>query len=65
MSNQFLSQIHDHISTQIEKTLFDKARAQNEGDRERVTFLTGRADEMMSVRDFLSRNFDLATQKYY
>jgi len=63
MSNQFLSQIHDHITSQIEGTLFEKAQAQARGDRERATFLKGRADEMLSIRNFFSQHFDLATQK--
>jgi len=65
MSNQFLTQIHDHITHQIEGTLFEKAQAQARGDRERAIFLKGRADEMLSIRKFLSHHFDLATQKYY
>ena len=59
MSNQFLTQIHDHITRQIEATLGEKAQAQAKGDRERETFLKGKADEMLSAQNFLSHHFDL------
>ena len=65
MSNQFLTQIHDYITHQIEGTLFEKDQAQAMEDSERATFLKGRADEMLSIRYYLSHHFDLATQKYY
>jgi len=65
MSHQFLAKIHDHLSRQIEATLRERALAQDMEDRDRALFLKGRADEMLSVRSFLSRHFDLATQKYY
>lgn len=65
MSNHFLTQIHDHITRQIESTLCEKAKAQDQGDPDRATFLKGKADEMLSVRNFLTRHFDLVTQKYY
>ena len=53
------------VTSQIENTLCEKAKAQGQGDPGRATFLKGKADEMKSVRDFLSRHFDLVTQKYY
>ena len=65
MSNQLLTQIHDHITRQIESALCERDQALERGDKGRAMFLKGRADELKSVRKFLSRHFDLATQKYY
>lgn len=65
MANQFLVEIHDYISRQIELGLTDRQAALDRADVERLCFLDGRLDELRLLRAYLSEHFDLATQKYY
>ena len=65
MSNQFLVKLHNHISSQIEHTDREKIQAQSRGDNQYTTFLNGKSSELKKIREYLSKNFDLITQKYY
>ncbi len=65
MANQFLVEIHDHISRQIENGDKDRADAQSRQDTDRIAFMDGKLDELRMIRSFLTEHFDLTTQKYY
>ena len=65
MSNQFLVKLHDHITQQIDEVNHQKSQAQSRGDELRSSFLKGKSSELKAIRKFLSKNFDLITQKYY
>lgn len=65
MANQFLVEIHDHISREIEQGIVEHADAQTRGDADRAAFMDGKISELKTVRRFLSDHFDLNTQKYY
>lgn len=65
MANQFLVEIHDYISRQIESGVKDRTDAQSRQDAERTAFMDGKIDELEMIRRFLSDHFDLTTQKYY
>ncbi len=65
MSNQFLVEIHDFISRQIETGLEGRNVVLDRADEDRLCFLDGKLDELRSIRAYLSEHFDLVTQKYY
>jgi len=65
MANQFLVEIHDFISRQIDACRQDRAEAQARGDANREAFKDGKIHEFERMRTFLSAHFDLSTQKYY
>ena len=65
MANQFLVEIHNHISLKIESDLKDRDNARGRGDENRLLFLEGRLSELKLMRTYLSNHFDLDTQKYY
>ncbi len=65
MANQFLVEIHNHISEKIESDLKDRDKAQATSDARRLAFLDGRLSELRLIRAYLSGHFDLDTQKYY
>jgi len=65
MANQFLAEIHEYISRQIETDLKERATARGRGDENRLSFLDGRLSELKLIRTYLSDHFDLNTQKYY
>ncbi len=65
MANQFLVEIHNHISRKIEADLKERDMARNRGDENRLFFLDGRLSELRLIRTYLSDHFDLDTQKYY
>ena len=65
MANQFLVEIHDYITRQIETDLKDKGAAGGQGDEKRLAFIDGHLFELYLIREFLSERFDLTTQKYY
>ncbi len=65
MSNQFLVKLHKHITLQIDNTNREKIHAQSKGDNLHTSFLNGKSSELKNIRKFLSKNFDLITQKYY
>jgi hypothetical protein len=65
MANQFLVEIHDYISRQIEAVLKDSDEARVMADAKRLAFLDGKLFELRLMRSYLSEHFDLSTQKYY
>ena len=65
MANQFLVEIHDHISRQIEAGGKDRFDAQSRQDSDRMAFMDGKLSELRMIRSFLTEHFDLTTQKYY
>lgn len=65
MANQFLVEIHDHISRRIETGVKELAEAQSKGDDARTVFMDGKINELKMIRLYLSDHFDLTTQKYY
>ena len=65
MANQFLVEIHDHISRSIETSVKELADAQSRSDDPRTVFMEGKINELKMIRLYLSDHFDLTTQKYY
>ena len=65
MANQFLVEIHDHISRRIETGVKELADAQSRGDDPHTVFMEGKINELKIIRLYLSDHFDLTTQKYY
>lgn len=65
MANQFLVEIHDYISRQIEAGGRDRADAQSRQDEDRTAFMDGKISELKMIRRFLSDHFDLNTQTYF
>jgi hypothetical protein len=65
MANQFLVEIHHHISRLIKTGAQEAADAENRGDKARMAVMAGKIDELKNIRSFLSEHFDLTTQKYY
>lgn len=65
MANQFLVEIHDHISHLIDSGAKEAKEAQARGDNARAVFMNGKIDELKKIRLYLSDQFDLVTQKYY
>lgn len=65
VANQFLVEIHNHISQKIESDLKDRDKAQAMSDATRLAFLDGRLSELRLIRTYLSDHFDLDTQTYY
>jgi hypothetical protein len=65
MANQFLVEIHNHISRLIEIGAQEAADARTRDDHGRTAFMAGKIDELKKIRLFLSDHFDLTTQKYY
>ena len=65
MANQFLVEIHDYISRQIEAGLKDRGEAREQDNEKRLAFFDGYLAESRLIRDFLSDSFDLTTQKYF
>jgi hypothetical protein len=65
MANQFLVEIHDYISRQLEAGLKESGEARNRGDEKRLAFMNGHLSELRLIRTFLSEHFDLTTQMYY
>jgi hypothetical protein len=65
MANQFLIEIHDYLSRQIDAAGEAMQEAATRGDRERQQLNAGKIDELKALRAYCSENFDLLTQKYY
>ncbi|MGD8847609.1 MAG: hypothetical protein PVI54_18960 [Desulfobacteraceae bacterium] len=65
MANQYLIEIHDYLSRQIEAAVEAMQEAATLGDLARQQFNTGKIDELKALRAYISESFDLLTQKYY
>jgi hypothetical protein len=65
MANQFLVEIHDYITQQMEACLKYREEAWARGDEKRLAFIDGHLLELRLMREFLSERFNLTTQKYY
>ena len=65
MANQFLVEIHDYISRQMEAGLKERGEARDRNDEKRMAFMDGHLSELRRIRTFLSEHFDLTTQMYY
>lgn len=65
MANQFLVEIHDYITQQMESCLKYREEARSRGDEKRLAFIDGHLLELRLMREFLSERFNLTTQKYY
>jgi hypothetical protein len=65
MANQYLIEIHDYLSRQIEAAVEAMHEAATLGDLERQQFNTGKIYELKALRAYISESFDLLTQKYY
>ncbi len=65
MANQFLVEIHAHISRQIEQSRRAREKFQvGENDQQRA-FYEGQLHELKAMRAFLTESYDLSTQQYY
>ena len=65
MANEYLVNIHDYITSQINTAQEAKKLAVQKEDPGRISHLDGQLDELGELRRFLKQHYDLATQKYY
>lgn len=65
MANQFLVEIHDFISRQLDAAKHDMDDAKSRGDDHRKVFVEGKINEFKRFRSYLNEHFNLTTQKYY
>ena len=65
MANQFLVEIHSHISQQMERCRLAFENIDGIEDKSRRSFYEGQLEEWKALRAYLSESFDLNTQRYY
>jgi hypothetical protein len=65
LANQYLVEIHDYVTRQIEAASKAMQEAATLGDRKQQRFNAGKIDELKALRAYISKTFDLLTQKYY
>ena len=65
MANEYLIDIHNYISKQIESAQKRQAEAQQKDDRASQRFYEGQLAEWAWIRAYLAERVDLKTQKYF
>jgi hypothetical protein len=65
MAHAFSVEIHDYLSKQILLAGDGQKKAVQEGDNVLHSYYEGQLLELKTLRQYLSDNFDLKTQKYY
>ena len=65
MTNHLLVEIHSHIGSLLNDCLQDLSEARAGKDEYQIEYLMGQLHELKVIRAFLSKHFDLSTQKYY
>lgn len=64
MPNDYLAEIHDYLSRSLKELNLDKNKLQNEREHG-LDFMEGQIQEIRQFRNFMSRQYDLASQTYY
>lgn len=65
MAHEFSVEIHDFLSRKILQTKEGKKRALLENDEGSFQYYEGKLLELKILRQYLTENIDLKTQKYY
>ena len=65
MANEYLIEIHNFISEQIDVAKSQQAEAQENNDRASQRFYEGQLSEWVWIRAYLAEKVDLKTQKYF
>ena len=65
MAHVFSVVIHDYLSEKILLAEQGKKTAEQENDRESRLYYEGQLLELKTLRQYLTDNIDLKTQKYY
>ncbi len=65
MANEYLIEIHNYISEQIDVAKSRQTEAQENKDRASQRFYDGQLAEWQWIRSYLADKVDLKTQKYF
>ena len=65
MANEYLIEIHNYISEQIDIAKSRQAEAQENKDRASQRFYDGQLAEWQQMRAYLAEKVDLKTQTYF
>ena len=65
MANEYLIDIHNYISKQIDLAQKSQTEAQEKNDRASQRFYKGQLSEWAWIRAYLAEKVDLKTQKYF
>ncbi|MEA2115255.1 MAG: hypothetical protein U9P36_07705 [Thermodesulfobacteriota bacterium] len=65
MAHVFSVEIHDYLSKRILLAEQAKKTAEQENDEESLRYYEGQLLELKNMRQYLTNNIDLKTQKYY
>ena len=65
MAHEYSVLVHDYLKEKIEMVKKEKKAALDIADEEKAAFFNGQLDEFLSLRQYLTDNIDLDTQKYY
>ncbi|MFZ5572301.1 MAG: hypothetical protein ACOZF0_18025 [Thermodesulfobacteriota bacterium] len=64
MANQYLLEIHRHISETLEQIKSRRADISQQDDVLEVAFQEGQLQELMEFKAYLAEHYNLATQSY-
>ena len=65
MANQYSVEIHKYISDKIAAATNQQKKAAAANDSAARRFYAGQLYELEKIREYMARNIDLKTQKYY
>ena len=65
MPHIFSVEIHEYLSTKIEQAESKRMQGIENNDMSQQRHLEGELLELMEMRQYLTENIDLKTQKYY
>jgi hypothetical protein len=65
MANQYSVEIHQYISDKIAAATRRQKKAEAASDTAARQFYAGQLYELEKIREYMARNIDLKTQKYY
>ena len=65
MAHVFSVEIHDYLSEKILQAEQGKKTAEQENEKESRLYYEGQLLELKTLRQYLTDNIDLKTQKYY
>ena len=65
MAHEYSVRIHDWITEKIETIKKEKKKAIDRNDHARENYFNGQLQELSDIRQYLTDQVDLDTQKYY